>query len=117
MTDDITVQILREIRDRIDRTNLGLHELRDRIDDTNAELRGVREDLGQRIDRTNDRLDRSNERLDRLTGHVIGVATEVTEFRTETHRRFDSVLRIVGSHHLDLEARVSRLEDELKLAR
>ncbi len=56
MTDtvDMTIQILREIRDQIvlTRTDLG-----GRIDETNARVETLRTDLGGRIDQTNVRLD------------------------------------------------------------
>jgi len=51
MAGDVTVQILREIRD---------------------EIRG----LGGRIDQTNERLDQTNERLGKVEGAVLDVAAQ-----------------------------------------
>ncbi len=59
---DLTVEILREIRDEI-RT-------------TNTRLDRTREDLAARIDQTNARLDQTNARLDRLDEAMLDLAQQ-----------------------------------------
>jgi hypothetical protein len=90
-TSDLTVQILRDIRDSIDNlgTNLGA-----RIDATN-----------ERLDRTNERLDRNNERLDHLEIHLAG---EILALRTE----FVSTRELLTGRR-DLQNRVDRCEREI----
>ena len=70
------------------------------LKDIRAELRDLRADTNERLDTLAERLDK---RLDTLTEATrIGFAG--------VNQRIDSVLKIVGSHHTELEARVTRLE-------
>lgn len=64
-TPDLTLEVLRQIRDGVLATNA-------RIDDTN-----------QRLDQTNQRLDQTNQRLDQVVEAQIRTATAVTELRGE----------------------------------
>jgi hypothetical protein len=51
------------------------------------------------------RFERLEERMERTETEIVG-----------TNRRLDSVLKIAGTHHADLEERVSRIENHLKLS-
>ena len=112
MAEDLTIQILIQIRDGIERTN-------------------------ERLDRTNERLDRTNERLDRVVHEQIRHATAIVEFEQGQramvgallemrddvrglNSRIDNVLTgpvgsMVKAHEArisDLTERVQRLEKE-----
>ena len=102
MATDITIEILREIRD-------GIHDLRGdfnlRLDQTNA-----------RLDQTNERLDQTNERLERVEHGLndLGKFMRRIALDQARHERFH------GHHveHLesdvgDLKERVQRLEDRI----
>lgn len=100
MTTDLTIEILREIRDGIG----GLREdFNQRLDQTN-----------QRLDQTNQRLDQSNERLGRVERGLNDLGKFMRQIAVDQakHERFHS-------HHVerladdvaDLKDRVRRLED------
>jgi chromosome segregation ATPase len=89
---DITVAILREIRDEIRGTNA-------RLDQTNT-----------RLDHTISRLDDTNVRLDRTNGRLDTLIDDFSEFRAEVSQRFDTVLAVAGKHHAELADRVRVLE-------
>jgi len=100
MTTDLTIEILREIRD-------GIRELRqdfnERLDQTN-----------ERLDQTNARLDQSNARLERVEIGLqdLGIFMRRIALDQAKHERFHS-------HHVerleedvsDLKVRVQRLEE------
>jgi chromosome segregation ATPase len=102
MTTDITVQILREIRD-------GIHELRNdfnaRLDQTNA-----------RLDQTNARLDQSNARLERVEHGLEDLGKFMRQIaldlakqeRFRTHH-----VEILAVDVNDLKGRVARLEERV----
>ena len=99
--DDITVEILRDIRAEIRNTNGKLDGLAQRVD-------GLAQELGRRIDETNDEL--------------RGFKLETREnFRRVDDRferlesRLDNIVTIAGAHHGDLAARVLRIEQHLTL--
>jgi len=71
--DDLTVVILREIRDEIRSTRI---DLGSRIDAINA-------DLGSRIDVTNQRLDVTNQRLDLTNQRLVVVADNIIKLTTQ----------------------------------
>lgn len=83
-TDDLTLEVLKQIRD---------------------EIIGTRRDLGARIDQTNERLDQTNERLD-STNHRLS-AVETTLLDLAEQQRF--VVRHLGT----LSARDRRFEDDI----
>jgi archaellum component FlaC len=93
MATDLTVEILREIRD-------GIQELR--------------EDFNARLDQTNARLDQTNERLGRVEHGLndLGQFMRKIALDQAKHERFHA-------HHIerldedvtDLKVRVQRLED------
>ena len=61
--DDLTIEILKQIRDG--------------VTDVRSELKETRTDLGARIDATNERLDTTNERLDSVVREQIRHATAI----------------------------------------
>lgn len=105
-SDDLTIEILRSIRDGVHETNARLdrtrEELSQRIDQT-------REELGQRIDQTNARLDRLERRQVesevRLSTEIAAVAGAVYDVR-DLLRDNLSLGRRVDDH----ETRLRRLE-------
>lgn len=104
---DLTIEILKQIRDGVAQTN--------------ARLDQTREELSAKIDQTNARLDQTNARLDqhervlvrlvdevKVHGQAIGKLIHEVEGLNE---RFDNFLS--GAHrddHEDLRARVAKLE-------
>lgn len=93
MATDLTIEILREIRD-------GIHELRG--------------DFNERVDQTNQRLDQSNERLERVERGLNDLGRFMRQIAVDQtrHDRFHT-------HHVDrleedvagLKERVHRLEE------
>ncbi len=97
---DITVEILKDIRDGVRQTNT-------RLDQTNARLDQMGEELNARLDQTNSRLDQTNSRLD-------GLRQDVEEGFRLLDTRIDNIL--MGEHgkeHDDLRRRVGRIEEHL----
>jgi hypothetical protein len=103
---DLTIVILREIREEIVQTRVEIvqtrTELSARIDETNARL-------GGRVDETNTRLDRLERRQAnseiRIATELVAVAEAVREVRDEL--RQDRVLRTRVDDH---ERRITTLE-------
>ncbi len=102
---DITIELLKSIRDEIRTTN-------ERLDQTRSEL-------SERIDQTNERIDQTNERIDglaqrqaeveiRLTTEIITLAEAVREVRDLLKDRLD--LRDKVDDH---EQRIRHLEGRL----
>ena len=54
-------------------------------------------------------------RLDALTERVDGLSERVEAGFTGVNHRLDNVIKIVGTHHHELESRVKRIEDHLGL--
>ena len=71
MTDveNLTVQILREIRDEIRTTRV---DLGSKIDQTNSRL----DQTNSRLDQTNNRIDQTNSRLDLVEGTLLDLAKQ-----------------------------------------
>jgi methyl-accepting chemotaxis protein len=105
MTDDLTIQILREIRD-------GVRETNGRVDQTNAHL----DQTNARLDQTNARLDQMNARMEdgfdvltrRLVESEIRTATALTELAGSVR----DVAVLLRSQH-DLRPRVEKCEAEI----
>jgi predicted nuclease with TOPRIM domain len=114
---DLTLEVLRQIRDEVHSTNERLEELRG---DTNERLDAMTE----RLDATNERLDATNERLDRheevliqlvqgQTRHERALGKLVDEVQA-LGARFDNFL--TGSHqrsHQEISDRVAALSDRV----
>jgi methyl-accepting chemotaxis protein len=108
--ENLTVHVLREIRDEI----VGLredqramredqHAMREDQRAMREEIHGMRHDLNGRLDQTNSRLDQTNSRLEMLV-------EDVSQFRHETARHFDTILKVSGEHYRELRERVGVLE-------
>jgi hypothetical protein len=78
---DITIEILKDIRD---------------------EIRGVRTELGARLDVTNERLDVNNQRLDMVESTLLDLA--------EQQRFVVRYTKAISERDAHLEPRVSALE-------
>lgn len=102
-SDDLTVQILTDIRDEIRTTRTDLGQ---RIDQTNVRLDSVREELGHRIDQTNVRIDQTNVRI---TESEIRTSTALHELNG-TMRDVHGLLK----DRLDLRDRVDRCERDIE---
>src|ERR1700722_10939049 len=89
---DITIEILKDIRDEIRGVRT---ELRD-------EIRGVRTELAARLDLTNERLDTNNQRLDLGESRLL-------ELREEQRFVF-RYTKAISERDAHLEPRVSALE-------
>lgn len=99
---DLSIEILREIRDEIRRTN-------ERLDATNARLDATNERLGTQTDRLDSRLDglqqRQSEMESRLATELVAVAGAVHELKDAVFA--DRKLREQVADH---EARLRALE-------
>jgi predicted nucleic acid-binding Zn-ribbon protein len=102
MSADLTIEILREIRD-------GIGALRDdfnaRLDQTNQRL----DQTNQQLDQTNQRLDQTNERLGRVEGGLSDLGKFMRQIALDQakHERFHS-------HHVErLEDDVAHLKDRV----
>lgn len=97
---NLTVEILRDIRDGVQQTNTRLDQTNTRLDQTNARLDRMGEELNARLDQTNDRLD--------------ALIQNVEEGFNLLDRRIDNLL--LGEHpkeHNELRQRVTCIETHL----
>jgi hypothetical protein len=93
MTDfDITVEILKDIRDE----TRGVR----------GEVRELHLDTNQRLDATNHRLDANNQRLDLVETTLLDLA--------EQNRFVVRYTRALAERHADVEPRVSALEGRVE---
>jgi hypothetical protein len=76
-----------------------LEDIREEMRSMRAEIREMRTDMNAGFAAVNARIDQTNVRID------------------QTNVRLDNVIQIVGTHHHELEERVSRIEDHLGLPR
>jgi chromosome segregation ATPase len=106
---DITVQILREIRDGVNETNDRLGQTNARLDQTNGRLDLTREEMNARFGKVDARFGQLERRLteteNRLTTELVAVAAAVREVRDEL--REDRRLRARVDDH---ERRIGVLE-------
>lgn len=102
---DLSVEILREIRDEVRATNGRLDQTNGRLDQTN-----------ERLDQANERLDQANERLGRLERRQVEtevrLATELTSVVGAIRDLKDAVVadRELRRDIADHEQRIRRLE-------
>ncbi|MBA3392368.1 MAG: hypothetical protein H0T89_06975 [Deltaproteobacteria bacterium] len=105
-SDDLTIHVLREIRDEIRSTN-------QRVDETNVRLDAINTHLGKRIDAMGERLDKRIDGMgDRITESEMRTATAITGLAGAIHE-----VRDLLKDRFDLRDRVERCErdiDELK---
>ena len=97
--DDVTVEILKEIRDGV--AHLG-STLGDRIDGLGDRIDG----LGERLDGTNERLDRVEHGLLDLGKFMRQIARDQARYERFHHKHVDVIERDVD----DLKVRVAKLE-------
>jgi predicted nuclease with TOPRIM domain len=90
---DLTIEVLKDIRSKL----------------------GALEDIRGELQALNGRVDTLNGRVDTLNGHVDALTDRVENGFDSVNARLDSVLKIVGGHHHQLEDRVRRIEDHLGL--
>jgi archaellum component FlaC len=100
MAADLTIEILREIRD-------GIRDLRE---DFNARL----DDTNRRLDQTNERLDQTNQRLERVEHGLNDLGRFMRQIALDQakHERFHSQhVERLEEDVADLKTRVRRLEE------
>jgi chromosome segregation ATPase len=106
---DLTVQILREIRDGVNLIGARVDQTNARLDQTNARLGQTNARLDQTIDDVNGRFDRLERRMTeteiRIATEIVAVASAVREVRDEL--REDRRLRAQVDDH---ERRIGSLE-------
>ena len=107
MAADLTIEILREIRD-------GIRDLREdfnaRLDDTNQRL----DRTNERLDQTNERLEQTNQRLERVEHGLNDLGRFMRQIALDQakHERFHSQhVERLEEDVADLKTRVRRLEE------
>ncbi len=109
MADEVTVAVLREIRDEVRSTRTQLSE---RIDDVSDRIDSVRTELSERIDKVSERMEalerRQTQTEVRLATELVAVVGAVREVRDTLREGFD-----LGRRVADHEARLARIEKRL----
>lgn len=113
MATDLTIEILREIRD-------GVLDLRR---DLNTQISELREDFNARLDQTNSRLDQTNSRLDQTNSRLervehglgdLGKFMRSIAVDQARHERFHTHhVERLESDMVDIKTRVERLEHQV----
>ena len=102
---DITIEILKDIRAEVRKTNGRLDQTNDRLDLANGRL----DQMGGKLDQTNERIDTMREELSRrIVESEIRTSTAITDLAGTVHELTD-VLR--ATH--DLRPRVERCEQDI----
>lgn len=99
----------RDIKSRLDLTNKRLDDINLHLADQSRRIDAVREELGKRIDATNDRIDAAREEL--------GKRIDTTNTRIDgTNKRMDQLFDVVvrREDHFKVEQRVTALERDLR---
>jgi predicted nucleic acid-binding Zn-ribbon protein len=97
--ENLTLRVLREIRDAVVETNARLDQTNARLDQTNA-----------RLDQTNARLDQTREELSqRIVESELRTATAITELASAV-----GGVRDLLREQLDLRPRVERCEADIR---
>jgi len=99
---DLTIEILKGIREEAHKTNERLDETNERLDQTNAKLDDLRTDLVDRIERVERRQTETEVRLASELVAVGGAVREVRDLLREDH-----ALRVRVDDH---ERRLSAVE-------
>jgi polyhydroxyalkanoate synthesis regulator phasin len=100
---ELTVEILRQIRDSVDHVGTSLG---DRIDRLGERVDHLETSLGERIDGTNGRLDRVEQGLLDLGKFMRQIARDQARHERFHHKHVDLLEKDVDN----LKARVSKLE-------
>jgi len=105
---DLTIQVLREIRDEIRLTNGRLDQTNGQLDQTNGRLDRMNGQLDQtngRLDRMNGKLDLTNERLEKLEKRQAQGEIRLSTEMVAVAKAVDSVRQLLAER-LDLRDRV-----------
>jgi predicted nuclease with TOPRIM domain len=108
---DLTIEVLKDIRAEMRGMRGELVEVRDDMRGMRGELHELRGDvraLQGEIHEVRGELHGLNGRVDTLNERVDSGFAGV-------NHRLDGVIKIVGTHHRELESRVKRIEDHLGL--
>jgi predicted nucleic acid-binding Zn-ribbon protein len=100
---DLTISILREIRDEIRKTN-------ERLDQTNERLDQTRSDLSARLDQTNIRLDKTREELSR---HIVESEMRTATAITSLAGTLQDVKKLLDERR-EMNKRVSKCEKDIR---
>jgi len=113
-TTDLTVKILREIRDAARQTNV-------RLDQTNARLDSLQHETNARLDQTNSRLDslqrEMRESIGQTNTRLDSLQREMRKGFEHVGQRIDNLL--LGPHredHEQIHERLERIERHLDLS-
>jgi hypothetical protein len=107
MADDLTVEILKQIRDGVGALRGDMNE---RLGVLTADMEAMRTDLNERIDRTNQRLDENNLRLERVEHGLNDLGTFMRQIAPDQarHERFHAEhLTVLEKDVADLKHRFS----------
>lgn len=117
MADDLTTELLEQIRDGIRGTNERIDEARTelsgRIEQTNERIDQTRIELSSRIEQTNERLDGTNHRLDRLEHRQVESETRLATELVAVAGAVNEVRDLLRDH-LALAPRVEDHEHRLR---
>ena len=103
---DLTIEILKGIRDEVHQTNTRLDALRGEVRDTNTRLDGLRGDTNARLDRLERRQAQAEIRLSTELVAVVGAVHEVRDLLAD-----DRALRSQVSDH---ERRLIAVENRVR---
>ena len=98
---DLTIEVLKGIRADLADLKAEVAGVRDEVAGVRDEVAGVKEEVA----------DVRSE----LKAEIRELREDMNAGFVATHQRIDAVLQITGVHHLELESRVRRIEDHLKL--
>jgi uncharacterized coiled-coil DUF342 family protein len=95
---DLTIEILKGIRDEVRETNVRIDGVRDEVRETNARVDGLRDEVREtnaRVDGLRDEMRETNARVDRLRDELTGDlrSTNAHLARLE-HRQVESEVRL-----------------------
>lgn len=99
---NLTVEILKQIRDEVRKTNTRIEETNARLDETNVRLEGMGHELGSRMDRLERRHTETEVRLSTELLAVVGAVNAVRDAIVEDRQ----LRRQVADH----ETRIDSLE-------
>jgi hypothetical protein len=124
-SEDLTIHILRGIRDEVSGLRKELRDeiggVRDEMSGMRSEMSGMRRDLNERIDQTNSRLGRVEQRVETGLGSLEvatirgfeGVRAKLDETTAQLNGRIDGIRDIAGEMVRGHGARIAGLEDRV----
>jgi methyl-accepting chemotaxis protein len=108
MAEDLSIAILREIRDAVRANGARIDQTNERIDQTNQRL----DQTNERLDQTNESLDQTNERVQRLEGAMLELAEQqrflvrLAKTGQGRDRRLEQEVLVLRGRVDDIEARL-----------